>query len=131
MKIISFAWTSPALLAGAKTVTRRDWDDDYARRFSAGELVAAYNRSPRHRGEQIATIRIVSVTKERDSETPDSDYAAEGFAWFEQHPEQLPKGERVRYLETVTWESFERWRCGSGSSWVCRFTVEEIVEPRP
>lgn len=41
MRIISFAWTSPALLAGAKTVTRRDWDDSYARRFSAGELVAA------------------------------------------------------------------------------------------
>lgn len=126
-RIISFAWTSPALLAGHKTVTRRDWNDDYAKGFRPDMIVSAYNRSPRHRGERIAIIRIVSVTKERDSETPDSDYAGEGFAWFEQHPEQLPKGERICYLETVTWESFERWRRGSGESWVCRFELVEVM----
>lgn len=32
-KLISFAWTSPALKSGNKTVTRRQWDATYARRF--------------------------------------------------------------------------------------------------
>jgi hypothetical protein len=39
MMTISFAWTTPALLAGHKTVTRRDWDAEYAIRFAAGQLV--------------------------------------------------------------------------------------------
>lgn len=127
MKIISFAWTSPALIHGHKTVTRRDWDDDYARRFSPGELVAAFNRSPRHRGDKIATIRIVSVTKERDADALDEDWEAEGFAWFCEHPEALPKGNRLGYLDSVSWESFDDWRQGGGWSWVCRFEVVEVT----
>src|SRR3712207_3360782 len=62
--MISFAWTTPALLAGKKTVTRRDWSDDYARRFRPGLIVDAYDQSPRRGGRKIGTIRIVSVRKE-------------------------------------------------------------------
>ena len=52
VKIISFAWTTPALLAGRKTVTRRDWSDRYALLFHADDFVAGYNRSPRHGGRR-------------------------------------------------------------------------------
>lgn len=129
MKIISFAWTTPALCTGHKTVTRRDWDDDYARRFKPGELVSAYNRSPRHKGEKVATIRILSVTKERDADAPDSDYAAEGFEWFASgNGDALPKTDRLGYLDTVSWESYEAWRRRGGVSWVCRFEVVELTE---
>lgn len=33
MNIISFAWTTEALLCGQKSVTRRDWSDNYAAKF--------------------------------------------------------------------------------------------------
>ncbi|MBW2053822.1 MAG: ASCH domain-containing protein [Deltaproteobacteria bacterium] len=46
MKIVSFAWTTEALLAGRKTVTRRCWNERYAGRFKSGDLVQAYDRNP-------------------------------------------------------------------------------------
>jgi hypothetical protein len=55
---ISFAYTTQALLQGKKTVTRRCWDDNYAKRFKKGDIVLAYNRQPRFRGKPIARIRI-------------------------------------------------------------------------
>jgi hypothetical protein len=58
MKIISFAWTTKALLAGAKTVTRRDWTKEYAERFEKDEVIQAYNKSPRFGGKRVALIRL-------------------------------------------------------------------------
>ncbi len=127
-RIISFAWTTPALVAGHKTVTRRDWDDDYARTFQPGQIVHAYDRSPRHRGNHVATLRIVSVTKEANSETPDSDYEAEGMAYLAKHPDALPKAKRIDYLEQVSWGGFVWWRLCEGESWVIRFEVVSIKE---
>ncbi len=128
MKIISFAWTTPALVTGNKTVTRRGWDDRYAARFKPGELVQAYNRSPRHKGECVAIIRIVYVKKQLDQLAPDSDYEAEGFAWFATgNGDALPKSDRLGYLETVSRESYDAWRQRGGSSWVCRFELVELT----
>lgn len=145
MKIISFAWTTPALLAGRKTVTRRDWSPEYARRFSAGELVQAYDRSPRLKGKCVATIRIVSVTWEPDSDAPDSDYEAEGFGWMVEqqeatlddlyaqalndgmNPEEDPRvwsyENKLRDRGALSFEDFDVWRQQGGWSWVCRFEV--------
>ena len=102
MKNISFAYTTPALLAGQKTVTRRDWDPGYANRFERGELVNAYNRSPRHHGEKAATLRIESVIYEANALAPASDYEAEGFAFLEAHPDLLPKRDRSIYLIQIS-----------------------------
>ena len=57
--IISFARTTPALLNGCKTVTRRDWKDVHAAKFKEGDLVDAYDKSPRNGGHKVATIRII------------------------------------------------------------------------
>ena len=127
MKIVSFAWTSPALVAGRKTVTRRDWNDDYARRFKAGDLVAAYNRQPRHRGEQIATIRIVSVAKEPLSTMPDSDYEGEGFAFLAANPHLLPKSGDFSDPWMVSRERFAQSQRASACMWVVRFELVEVV----
>jgi uncharacterized protein YqfB (UPF0267 family) len=127
VKIISFAWTSPALISGHKTVTRRDWDDSYARRFSAGELVAAYNRSQRQRGQQIATIRLTAAPAcEPMSAMPDSDYEAEGFGWFEAHPAALPP----THLPS-TLREFDAWKRNGGSQWVIRFELVSIEPMLP
>lgn len=122
-RIISFAYTTPALLAGAKTVTRRGWYDDYARRFKLGDIIHAYDRSPRHHGNHVATIRIVSCTKKPDAETSHSDYEDEGLEWLTEHPESLPKGNRIAYLDGCSREFFEDWRRSGGSIWLVPFEV--------
>lgn len=125
-RIISFAWTTPALVAGQKTVTRREWDDDYAKRWKPGEIALAYNRSPRAHGEAVARLKIISVTHEDDFLAPSSDYEAEGFAWLKEHPEALPKTDRSMYRFNVERSQFNRWRDAGGKSWVIRFEVLEI-----
>jgi hypothetical protein len=82
VKIISFAWTTNALSQDKKTVTRRFWKDDYARRFRKGDLVAAYDRSPRFKGKQVATIRLTQDPyKEPLSLMTDAEEKAEGGLW--------------------------------------------------
>ena len=121
MRIISFGWTWPALLAGGnlqKTVTRREWDAEYAASFKAGELVQAYDRSPRFKGKRIVTIKLLSAPcLEPISDMPDSDYEAEGFAYLDANRHLLPK--RMPY--DVSRAGFEAWRQSSGSMWVIRF----------
>lgn len=94
--IISFAWTTAALLAGAKTVTRRDWKKQHAMQFAKGKLVDAYDRSPRTHGRKVATIRIL-----RDpyvawsTDLTDEDYEREGFNWLKAHGDWQEVGEVV------------------------------------
>lgn len=121
--IITFAWTTPALLAGAKTVTRRLWTDDYARKFHVGDMVQAYDRNPRQYGQCVAVLQIESVTYEADADAPDSDYEAEGFAWLAEHPEEYPKSRAAELRVTVTRHAYNVWRQAGGSQWVIRFKV--------
>jgi len=58
MKIISFAWTADNIRNHTKTVTRRWWTTRHARKFKAGDLVAAYDKLPMAGGKKIAIIRI-------------------------------------------------------------------------
>ena len=128
-RIISFAWTSPALQANAKTVTRREWDPDYARQFKAGDLVQAWDKSPRVRGaKKIATIRLTAApTYERDADAPDSDYEAEGFPWLADNQHLLPASVRKQARVTLSREYFDAWRRAGGSSWVVRFDLVELA----
>ena len=45
MRIISFAWTTEALIQGKKTQTRRFWKDRYAKSFKKGDLIQAYDKN--------------------------------------------------------------------------------------
>lgn len=85
--IISFAWTTPALLAGAKTVTRREWKYEHARKFTVGMLVDAWDRSPRTgKGRKVATIRITRAPRIQNTlNVRLDDYLAEGFQWLAEH----------------------------------------------
>lgn len=121
--IISFAWTTPSLLAGEKTVTRRDWDQDYARRFRKGMIVTAYDRQPRNGGKPIARLRLTDDARyEPDADAPDSDWQAEGFQWF-----QNRYGPRLKNGRDVSRHGFNTWRQAGGSSWVVRFEVVEYL----
>jgi hypothetical protein len=93
--IISFAWTTPALLSGAKTMTRRDWTPQYAAKFKPGMLVDAWNMSPRTgKGRKIATIRIEDVVEERSLWIPSDDIFPEGVMWSMRHGVAVPDGAR-------------------------------------
>lgn len=125
MKIISFAWTTPALLAGRKTVTRREWSEDYAQRFHAGDEIAAYNRNPRHGGRQVATILLTADPyRESTKQAPEEDYEGEGFAFLEE------QGAKVDGLPPKTlWRA---WHLYPQEMWVIRFEVVVlIVTPEP
>lgn len=82
MRIISFAWTTPALLAAEKTVTRRAWKDAYALTFRAGERLQAWNASPRTgKGRQVGVVELTAdPVKQSTARLPDSEWVAEGFA---------------------------------------------------
>lgn len=119
MKIISFGWTTPALLAGEKTCTRRDWSASHAMSFRPGELVAAWNALPRvgKSPRQVATVRIESVTW--SDEYPDEDWQREGFGYLQAHGLKIGQTEPL-----ALWRLWRQWR---PHQWVVRF---ELVEAR-
>ncbi len=115
--IISFAWTTPALLAGAKTMTRRDWKPEHAACFHAGDLVDAWNRSPRvGRGagaRKVATIRITHEPYQQMSDAlHQRDVFDEGFPWLAEHGE----------AETVA-AIVSDWTYQPQMLWVVRFEL--------
>lgn len=123
MKIISFAWTTPALVAREKTCTRRDWKPRFARQFKEGDLVAAYDKLARNRGRKVATIRLrCNPYQERLGDAPDEDYEDEGFGFFERHPEQLPANAPWPVVDRAMWHRF-RFADPGKLMWVVRFEV--------
>jgi len=99
MKIISFAWTTEALLAGKKTVTRRDWNDKYAASFRNGDIVAAWDQNPRYGGKKIAEIKLTrDPYKQWLHEVTDEDEIKEGGLW----------GDRYKYMAAMG-EDREMW----------------------
>jgi len=116
MKIISFAWTMPALKAKRKKVTRRNWNDKYARQFKAGEKVLAYDKNPRMGGKQIGIILLTQDPYQESTEyMPDSDYEAEGLAYLEE------QGLLIRGMSPLTF--WKAWKAAKETLWVIRFEL--------
>ena len=82
---ISFVENLEPLLAGVKTVTRRDWKPKYAARFHKGDLVIAYDKMPYHGGKRVALLKLThDPYLESTSKLPEEDYVNEGFAFMEE-----------------------------------------------
>ena len=85
--IISFAWTTPALLEGIKTVTRRQWADrtlaSWQKAWDEDRLEhKAYDKDPRAKGRHIGTITLTKRPYlEPLKDMPFSDLEAEGGYW--------------------------------------------------
>ncbi len=115
MKIISFAWTTPALLSGEKTRTRREWNDKYAKQFKVGDLIQAYDKQPRFKGKRVAIIKITSIKKENISLMPKEDYHKEGFAYLEKIGEKIfKKNPKI---------AFKEWKEEGEDYWVIDFEL--------
>jgi uncharacterized protein YqfB (UPF0267 family) len=100
--IISFSWTTGALSSGIKTVTRRDWDNEYAKRFHKGMLVDAYDKSPRAGGKKVATIRLTAdAYKQKLKNMPDDHFEREGgtIYWIDKED----------FIEAMGGEDKEYW----------------------
>lgn len=83
--IISYAWTTEALLAGRKKVTRRDWSKEYAAKFRDGTVHLAYDRNPRVHGKMVGNVRLkLPPYPERTRDIPDHDFELEGFKYMEE-----------------------------------------------
>jgi len=123
-KIISFAWTTPALLAGAKTVTRREWDPDYANKWKQRTVGIAYDKNPRFGGKPVGLIELVKdAYLEKLCNAPESDYEAEGLAWLEANGHCIQK-----MSPKIFWEL---WKKDSGERWVVRFKILELFKTNP
>ncbi len=122
MKIISFGKTTPALLAGAKTVTRREWAEKHARSFAAGELVQAWNHSPRVKGaKRVGTIRLLEAPfLQSTAGLPASEYEAEGFVYMFQHDLSIDG--------MTPPEFWNRWKSEPRELWVVRFELVSRAE---
>ena len=119
MKIISFAETTVALLAGRKTCTRRQWTRRHALQFRQDEIVQAWDKSPRAGGRRVALLQLLS-SPVLDPAVPESDWEAEGVAFMEEHRLTLFKGATPRQV----WESWARPN-GTAGLWVVRFKLME------
>jgi uncharacterized protein YqfB (UPF0267 family) len=118
--IISFAWTTPALLAGAKTITRREWTEDHALRFDAGDLVKAYDKSPRAHGRQVAEIRLTRDPYAQNTRNlTDNDFLREGFSWLVLNGTQADR-DRVQRI-------WEEWHVAPRALWVVEFELVDRV----
>lgn len=124
--IISFAWTTPALVMGYKTVTRRDWSPSHAAKFKAGMVLDAWNYSPRvvsRNPHKVATIRLTcDPYLELSSVIPDKDWYAEGFEYAMEHELRFER-------KTTAREVWDFWKANPHYQWVVRFEVVEVVEP--
>ncbi len=119
MKEISFSWTAPAFLAGVKTVTRREWNDRYAKTFKKGEIVAAYDKQRRFGGRKIGLIKLIQVPyKENITDMPSEDWVEEGFA--------MMAAEKKLIDGRTPWDFYKRWIGAGKDFWVVRFKVVEI-----
>ena len=127
MLIISFAWTTPALLAtengkDVKVCTRRNWPESYARLFKAGRQVQGYDKGARVGGRPVA---IISLTRdaypERTSCAPDADYENEGLGWMERHG-LLVGGVHPR-------DFWEQWKARDELVYVVRFQLMKRLVP--
>lgn len=117
MSWISFSWTTPALLAGKKTVTRRRWSPKHAAQFHGGDIVDAYDRSPRNGGRVIAKIELTrDPYLERTSVMTLESYMREGLVWMNGEGYDVPEDLR-----------FHAWRDRDEVVHVVEFELLEVL----
>ena len=120
MRIISFAWTTPALKALRKRCTRRSWDDAYALTWHAGDYGAAYDRLPRARGKQFGVVRLTQRPyKERTGAMPETDFDNEGLQWMDER--------HLLILGKTPRQFWDDWKAADEELWVIRFEIATVT----
>ena len=116
VKYISFSWTTPALLAGRKTVTRRRWSPRYAGQFHKGDMVVAFDKLQRNHGKRVALLALThDPVFENIANAPEEDFESEGLRWMAE-TSYLLQGQSP-------WDFWCDWKLGRGYFWVIRFRI--------
>jgi hypothetical protein len=115
---ISFSSLTPALLAGFKTVTRRQWPAQHARKYHKGQLVKAYSKQPSYGGEWVGQVVLAEEPYYEHISEADFDemYVREGFEWFDEQWERIVKDPDKPMLDVL-----EGWVKMDESYWVIEF----------
>ncbi len=120
MRIISFAHTTPALVAGHKSVIRRAWKERYARFFHSGDHLQAWDKSPRFGGKKVAEIRLTrDPYQELTTRMPLADYDREGFRFMQREGIEIDGMEASRF--------WLRWVNEPVTLWVIRFELTNLA----
>jgi hypothetical protein len=116
-----FGWTTPALLAGAKSVIRLPAGDRSVPHWRAGALVTAYQRAPARGGRPVAIVQLThDPVLEPLPSMPDDDYEAEGWHWLHEHRALLPGWITASDFGP---DAFRQWRARPATLWVVRFRL--------
>lgn len=119
--LISFAWTAPALVFGAKTRTRRNWSPSHAKRYEFGQVVEAWDRLPRAGGQKIGDIQIVGeLFQEFTRYMTEDDFHKEGLEFMEIHQMRI-QGKTPR-------EFFDNWKLANERVWVIDFRLLALTK---
>ncbi|NEP39927.1 MAG: hypothetical protein F6K35_12065, partial [Okeania sp. SIO2H7] len=81
--ILSFGKCDPqTILDGTKTVTRREYDSEYVKRFIKawvnGDTIQAYDKAPFAGGNKFADLKLTAIYEEELAKMPPSDLVHEG-----------------------------------------------------
>lgn len=122
--IISFAWTTDAVLAGRKKRTRRFWSRDYALRFKPNSLHQGYNKLPRVGGHQIGIVTITQIPHTQlTALMTEEDYELEGLKYMEEVGLYIPvrtiDGKKVPPMHPRRF--FEAWKETNDNPFVIDF----------
>lgn len=125
MKIVSMAYTTPSVIARAKTVTRRNWKPTYAKQFHEGDFIEAWSKSPRNGGKPIALLRLTADPVFEPIRT-------EGLTEEENVAEilRLWNEEGFRYLDNDAEDLLglaRQWHETGRRYWTIRFEVLSII----
>jgi hypothetical protein len=117
---MSFAYTLAPFLSGAKSRTRREWMENYAKSFKKGDLVSALNKNWMYGGKKIAVIQLTATPfLQNTSKMTEEDYRLEGFLYLEEN------GLLFRCKEPR--KTFEEWKAEKKDVWVVDFRIIEKV----
>ena len=134
--IVAFAHTTPSLLAGRKTRTRRKWKDVHAARvqkvIDRQGTLDAWDFSPRVKPmrlrqglsapRKVGVIRPLRLVREDIAQMPDGDYEPEGFAYLAE--------QGLTIWGQDPQDAFDGWRAWGGVYWVLDFAFRtEAVSP--
>lgn len=85
----------------------------------------AFQKTPRHGGRPVALLRLTADPVLEPLPTmPDSDYAAEGWAWLHEHRTLLPGWVTASDFSP---QAFSEWRSRAGELWVVRFRLVPVA----
>ena len=121
-KWLSFGWLTPAVLAGQKTLSLRDWGPVEAYSWKRAQLAYCYDDDPDKGGNRVALLRISHTPYKRlTNKLRNSEFYASGLMYAQSMGLRHPKGLTPEQIWSKIKES-------SVELWVVRYRVEQIYD---